>query len=404
MEFRLPEIGEGLYEAEVSRWLVKPGDAVRPGQGLLEVLTDKASMEVPAPFAGTIQELRAETGKQIKVGEVVLTYEGRNATAPTDEAPPVTDPKTPLPTPVRNSATASRASEAAPAKAAPSVRLLARKLGVDIDTVHGSGPDGRVLVEDPKAFTAPSTANPQAGAQAEPDYGKPGTRVKFQGVRRKIAENLARSKQTIPHYTYVDECDVSELVRIREALKEPLKLQGVRITYLAFFVKAVVGALQEMPIVNASLDEAAGEIVLHDRYHIGVAVATPSGLIVPVVRDAERLPLPELAREIERLRGEARAGRAKLEDLRGATFTVTSIGNIGGLFATPIIQPPQIGILGVGKIGKRPVCDEAGLIRAADMVFLSLTFDHRVLDGAVGAAFGNALIRRLSNPAALLVG
>ena len=246
-----------------------------------------------------------------------------------------------------------------------------------------------------------TAANPP-GASGWTDYGKPGTRVKFQGVRRKIAENLARSKQTIPHYTYVDECDVSDLVRIREALKEPLKKQGV-ITYLAFFVKAVVGALQEMPIVNASLDEAAGEIVLHDRYHIGVAVATPSGLIVPVVRDAERLSLPELAREIERLRGEARAGRAKLEDLRGATFTVTSIGNIGGLFATPIIHPPQVGILGVGKIGKRPVFDEAGQIRAADMVYLSLTFDHRVLDGAVGAAFGNALIRRL-NPAALLVG
>lgn len=403
MEFRLPEIGEGLYEAEVSRWLVKPGDAVRPGQGLLEVLTDKASMEVPAPFTGTIQELRAETGKQIKVGEIVLTYEGRNATAPANEAPPVTDTTAPLPTPARNSAAPSRA---APAKAAPSVRLLARKLGVDIDAVHGTGPDGRVLAEDLKSLAALATANPQAGAHAppEPDYGKPGTRVKFQGVRRKIAENLARSKQTIPHYTYVDECDVSELVRIREALKEPLKKQGVRITYLAFFVKAVIGALQEMPIVNASLDEAAGEIVLHDRYHVGVAVATPSGLIVPVVQDAERLPLPELAREIERLRGEARAGRAKLEDLRGATFTVTSIGNIGGLFATPIIQPPQIGILGVGKIGKRPVCDEAGLIRAADMVYLSLTFDHRVLDGAVGAAFGNALIRRLSNPAALLVG
>jgi 2-oxoisovalerate dehydrogenase E2 component (dihydrolipoyl transacylase) len=392
MEFHLPEIGEGLYEAEVSHWLVKPGDAVKPGQGLLEVLTDKATMEVPAPFTGTIEELRAEVGEAIKVGQVVLTYEGeRTVAAPTD-------------VPGKASVAVAEHKDGASVKAAPSVRLMARKLGIDIGQVHGSGADGRVLVEDLTGVATPRAANPQAAnPQARRDYGKPGTRVKFQGMRRKIAEHLVRAKQTIPHYTYVDECDVTDLVRMRESLKEPLSKQGIRITYLAFFVKAVVGALQEVPIVNASLDERATEIVLHDGYHIGVAVATASGLIVPVVRDADRKSLPELAREIERLRTDAVANRSKLEDLRGGTFTVTSIGNIGGLFATPIINYPEVGILGIGRITKRPVFDEHGRIKAADMVYLSLSFDHRVLDGAIGAAFGNALIRRLADPAALLL-
>jgi pyruvate dehydrogenase E2 component (dihydrolipoamide acetyltransferase)/2-oxoisovalerate dehydrogenase E2 component (dihydrolipoyl transacylase) len=278
---------------------------------------------------------------------------------------------------------------------------MARKLGIDIAAVRGSGPEGRILVEDLTRRLQPADAKPQA---AEPiDYGKPGTRIKFQGVRRKIAEHLVHAKHAIPHYTYVDECDVTDLVRLREALKEPFAKQGVRITYLPFLVKAVARALADVPIVNASLDETAGEVVLHDRYHIGMAVATPSGLMVPVVRDADRLSLIEIARTIERLSADARTGRSKLDDLRGGTFTVTSIGNIGGLIATPIIHYPQAGILGVGRIVKRPVFDTHGQIRAADMVYLSLTFDHRVLDGAVGAAFGNALIRRLTNPAALLI-
>jgi pyruvate dehydrogenase E2 component (dihydrolipoamide acetyltransferase)/2-oxoisovalerate dehydrogenase E2 component (dihydrolipoyl transacylase) len=404
MEFRLPEIGEGLYEAEVSRWLVRPGEAVRPGQGLLEVLTDKATMEVPAPFAGTIGQLRAEPGQQVKVGQVILTYQDKGAEEP--ETSPTPSPPAALPpaaAPPKAAVREGDGSTAVPAKAAPSVRLMARKLGIDINRVRGTGPQGRVLVEDLAAAATPQAANRQAG-QGAADYGKPGTRIKFQGVRRKIAEHLVHSKHTIPHYTYVDECDVTELVRLRESLKEPLAGQGVRVTYLAFLVKAAVGALKEVPIVNASLDEQAGEVVLHDRYDIGIAVATPGGLIVPVVRDADRLTLVEVAREVERLSAEARAGRSKLEDLRGGTFTVTSIGNIGGLFATPIIHHPQVGILGVGKVVKRPVFDAHGQIRAADLVYLSLTFDHRVLDGAVGAAFGNALIRRLQNPAALLIG
>jgi pyruvate dehydrogenase E2 component (dihydrolipoamide acetyltransferase)/2-oxoisovalerate dehydrogenase E2 component (dihydrolipoyl transacylase) len=405
MDFLLPELGEGVYEAEMSRWLVGPGEAVRPGQGLLEVLTDKATMEVPAPFTGTVGKLLVEPGQTLKIGQPVLTYEAAGAPAPVaakpekEAAPPTARAATPQAAARENNGEAG----GVPVKAAPSVRLMARKLGVDINRVRGSGPEGRILVEDLARSVAAAPVNAKRGAAAGEDYGTPGTRIKFQGVRRKIAEHMVQSKHAIPHYTYVDECDVTDLVRLRESLKESFARRGTRVTYLAFFVKAVVGALKDVPLVNASLDEEKGEIVLHDRYHVGIAVATPGGLIVPVIRDADKLGLLDAAREVERLSGEARAGTVKLDDLRGGTFTITSIGNIGGLFATPIILPPQVGILGVGKIVTRPVFDDHGQVRPADLVYLSLTFDHRVLDGAVGAAFGNAIIKRLRNPAALLL-
>jgi len=398
MEFRLPELGEGVYEAEAVRWLVQAGDAVKSGQTLLEVLTDKATMEVPAPFSGVVQTLLVEPGQKLKIGEVILNYEDKKGTPAKPAAKPTTETKAKAPTPsvARNNGAVSAA--AAAVKAAPSVRLMARKLGVDLTHVHGSGPGGRVLIEDLSQQVIKA-----APVAAPTDYGKPGTRVKFAGVRRKIAEQMVLSKHTIPHYTYVDECDVTELVKLREALKEPFAARGAKITYLAFFVKAAAQALKDVSIVNATLDEDKGEIVLHDQYHLGIAVATPSGLIVPVVRDADKKSMIEIAQEIERLSNDARLGKSRLEDLRGATFTITSFGNIGGLIATPIVPPGQLGILGIGKVVKRPVYDEHGQIRPADMVYLSLSFDHRVLDGAVGAAFGNAVIKRLRNPAALLL-
>jgi pyruvate dehydrogenase E2 component (dihydrolipoamide acetyltransferase)/2-oxoisovalerate dehydrogenase E2 component (dihydrolipoyl transacylase) len=244
-----------------------------------------------------------------------------------------------------------------------------------------------------------------AGTPHQPraDYGTPGTRIKIQGLRRKIAEHMVLSKRTIPHYSYVDECDVTELVRLREGLREAGARAGAKITYLAFFVKAVVAALKEVPLVNASLDDKVEEIVLHDRYNIGIAVAAPQGLIVPVVQEADKKDLLQVARDIERLSAQARAGRARLEDLRGGTFTITSVGNLGGLISTPIINHPEVGILGVGKVVKRPVYDATGNIRPADIVYLSLSFDHRVVDGAVGTAFGNAIIRQMQNPVAILV-
>jgi pyruvate dehydrogenase E2 component (dihydrolipoamide acetyltransferase)/2-oxoisovalerate dehydrogenase E2 component (dihydrolipoyl transacylase) len=222
-------------------------------------------------------------------------------------------------------------------------------------------------------------------------------------LRRRIAEHLVEAKNRIPHYSYIDECDVTELVNLRTALRDACAGRGLKLTYLAFFVKAAAMALKEVPIVNSSLDEATQEIVFHDRYHVGIAVATAGGLVVPVIHDADRKDLFTIAGEIDRLGNDARAGRIKLEDLRGGTFTLTSIGNIGGLISTPIINYPEVGIMGVGKVVRRPVYNSVGEIRPAEMLYLSFSFDHRVVDGAIGAVFGNAVTRHLHNPAALLL-
>jgi pyruvate dehydrogenase E2 component (dihydrolipoamide acetyltransferase)/2-oxoisovalerate dehydrogenase E2 component (dihydrolipoyl transacylase) len=403
MEFHLPELGEGVYEAELSRWLVKERDAVRPGQGLLEVLTDKATMEVPAPFAGTVTSLKVQEGQKLKVGDVVLSYEKTGA--PVEKAV-VSTPVAPSTAEVQAAPVATPFpgnGAAASVRAAPSVRVMARKLGVDLAKVKGSGPGGRILIDDLTTFLQPGTSQAIKAPTAEANLGTPGTRVKLHGLRRFIAEHMVHAKHTIPHYTYVDEMDATDLVKTRDGLRAA-NPDGVKITYMPFFVKAVVHALKEVPLVNASLDDAAGEIVLHDHYHIGIAVATPAGLLVPVVRDADKLSLTDCAREIERLTSAARAGKSKRQDLQGGTFTITSIGNIGGLFATPIIHHPQVGILGVGRLVKRPIFDGQMQVRAADMVYLSFSFDHRVVDGAVGTAFGNAVIRRLKNPVGLVVG
>jgi pyruvate/2-oxoglutarate dehydrogenase complex dihydrolipoamide acyltransferase (E2) component len=412
MDFHLPELGEGVYEAEVVRWLVKPGDVVKRAQVLLEVLTDKATMEVPAPFAGTIETLKAESGQQVKIGDIILTYSDAGSSSPAPAAsarPAEASPASPMP--VLAPARTGNGPVPTPVqvKAAPSVRQLAHKLGIDLRDVAGSGPQGRILSGDLTQFI--QSTRIQTGAPAPPeekktaafDVGKPGTRLKLQGLRRRIAEHMVHAKRTIPHYTYVDECDVTELVKLRESLRETVARKGVKLTYVPFFVKAVVNALKEVPIVNGSLDEAAGEIVLHDRYNIGLAVAAPSGLIVPVIAGADQLDLLQIAKEAERLSNEARTGKSRIEDLRGGTFTITSIGSLGGLFATPIVHHPELAILAIGKIVKRPVFDEHEQVRPAHMVYLSISCDHRVLDGAVATLFGNAIIRQLQNPAAMLL-
>ena len=286
MDFRLPELGEGVYEAEVVRWLVKPGDTIKRAQVLLEVLTDKATMEVPAPFAGTIESLRAEPGQRIKIGDVILTYSG-DATSAAGAAAvesaqvgiPAAAPVSALPARSGNGAVLTSGQ----VRAAPSVRQLAHKLGIDLRQVSGSGPLGRILADDLTHFIQ-STRFAAVPAEVKPDkkipafdLGKPGTRQKLQGLRRRIAEHMVEAVRSIPHYSYVDECDVTDLVKMRESLREDLARKGIKLTYLPFFVKAVVNALKEVPIVNSSLDEAGGEIVLHDQYNIGLAVAAPLG-------------------------------------------------------------------------------------------------------------------------------
>src|SRR3954471_20399641 len=321
MDFTLPELGEGVYEAELVRWLVQPGEAVKRGQPLLEVMTDKATMEAPAPFAGKISAVTREPGARLKVGTTILSYQLDGARAEAPSA--VVERAAPAAAPVPGPASASGPGGNGPAVvAAPSVRHLARKLGIDLARIRGSGPAGRILLDDlAPLISRGGAAKPQA-AEPPPEYGRPGTRIKLQGLRRKIAEHLVDAKRRIPHYSYVDECDVTDLVRLRHGIRDACANNGIKLTYLPFFVKAVAEALKEVPLVNSSLDEDSGDIVLHDKYHIGIAVATPGGLIVPVVRDADRKDLFAVAAEAERLGTEGKAGRARREDLRGSTFTV----------------------------------------------------------------------------------
>jgi len=377
-------------------------------------------MEVHARFAGTITALTAVPGTKVKVGQVVLSYDpigeltppgsGHQLAEPTVARANALDLPAMAATPARVSATTSNGH--APGKlppAAPSVRLLARKLGIDLGRIHGTGPGGRILIEDlaplikPRTITAEQSATASKTDTSKLDFGTAGTRQKLVGLRRRIAEHTVESKRHIPHYSYIDECDLTDLVRLRSQLRDPLSAAGVKLTYLAFFVKAVAQALKEVPIVNSTYDEPANEVVLHDKYNIGVAVAAPQGLIVPVIKNADKKDLISIASEIDQLGRDAKSGKSKLDDIRGGTFTVTSVGGIGGLISTPIINHPEVGIMGVGRVVKRPVYDAHGDLKPADVLYLSFSFDHRIVDGAIGAAFGNAVLRYLQAPALLLL-
>ena len=413
MDFPLPPVGEGLLEVELVRWLVRPGDAVTRGQPLAELMSDKATMELPAPFAGTVSGLAAAPGSKVHVGQVVLSYTPVGDIGANPERERGGDLTPSLALGVRPSsangppvATVAPPSPARLPPAAPSVRLLARKFGIDLAAVRGTGPHGRILLDDLAPLLRPSTSSPPAPPAPEApklDLGVAGTTVPLIGLRRKIAEHMVAAKRAVPHYSYIDECDLTDLVRLRGQLREPFAKAGVKLTYLAFFVKAAARALQDVPIVNSTFDEAAGQIRLHAHYHVGVATATPTGLVVPVVRDADKKDLAAVAAEIDRLTTDAKSGRSRPDDLKGGTFTVTSVGNLGGLISTPIVNHPEVGIMGVGRVVRRPVYDDAGDLRPADMLYLSFSFDHRIVDGAVGAVFGNAVIRQLQAPARLLL-
>jgi 2-oxoisovalerate dehydrogenase E2 component (dihydrolipoyl transacylase) len=373
---------------------------------------------VPSPFAGTVSTLAAAPGTKVKVGDLFLTYESVGDVVATPAPRGGGKPNPPTSFPKREGGERigdglRNGPALAPGHqppAAPSVRLLARKLGVELARVRGTGPGGRILVEDlapylrPKAGPADHPVPAPVGTDTTKlDFGVAGTRRKLVGMRRRIAEHMVEAKNKIPHYSYIDECDLTDLVRIRAQLRDPLAKVGVKLTYLAFFVKATARALKDVPIVNSTFDEPAGEVVLLDHYNIGVAVAAPGGLIVPVIRDAEKKDILAIALEIDRLSSDAKAGKSKLEDLKGGTFTVTSIGGIGGLISTPIINYPEVGIMGLGKVVKRPLYDANGELKPHDIVYLSFSFDHRIVDGAVGVAFGNAVVRYLQAPGLLLL-
>jgi pyruvate dehydrogenase E2 component (dihydrolipoamide acetyltransferase) len=387
-DFKLPDLGEGVTEAEVDRWLVSEGDVVGEDDPIVELITDKATAEIPSPYEGVVSRIHVKAGEVVPVGTVLITI-GEPAGDGAGSAPP--PPPPPPAAAVSSSPVAETGSSNASVKAMPPVRKLARDLGVDIGSVRGTGPEGRVLREDVEAAARKEAPAPAAisGGRREP----------LRGVRRLIAERMSAAHRVVPPVTHVEECDVTELDATRKLVNER-NPDELRLTYMPFIVKAVVAGLKQYPALNASLDEDAGEIVFHDRYDIGIAVDTPSGLVVPVVRDADRKRLREVAADVDRLARGAREGTLRSDDLKGGTFTISSPGPFGGLMATPIVFHPQSAILGVHRAQERPVVRE-GQIVIRQMMNLSITFDHRILDGMTAAKFVLDVAKLLEHPAAL---
>ena len=427
--FVLPDLGEGLTEAEIVKVLVKEGDVVGEDTPLLEVETDKAQVEIPSPLSGRVLTIHVQPHQTVKVGAVLVTF----ADAETS-IPPVTAAEP-------SGASAEPASRAAPTlpgvvgshrgpvPATPATRRLARELRVDLHLVHGTGSGGRVTDEDVRSAAAgpgsgqptaappsgeqvPSSEPPAAprplavGAEAPPlprfEQWGPIERQPLSHLRRTIAERMTLSATVIPHVTHFDRADITELDAIINRNLEPARVHGVILTLTSFLLKAMALALRDHPQFNASLDAATGEIILKRYYHLGVAVATARGLIVPVLRDVDKKPIRELARELAALATRVRDGKASLDDLRGGTCTITNIGALGGTGAIPIINYPEVAILGVARGRLEPVVRE-GQIVPRMLLPLSLTFDHRVADGADGARLAAAIIGRLERPEQLLL-
>jgi pyruvate dehydrogenase E2 component (dihydrolipoamide acetyltransferase) len=355
-QFKLPDLGEGLTEGEIARWLVSVGDEIAEDQPLVEIQTDKTTVEIPSPAAGEVAQILVEEGAVVPVGTVLVVI-GTDGAVP--EQPPPAPSRGQAPGPVPS----------AKVRATPLVRRLAQELGVALESLQGTGPQGRVTEQDVRGAT---TSEGQA-----PGPGSEGRREPLRGVRRLIAEHMARAHREVPPVTWVEECDFSNV---------DLKL------LVPTVLKACAEALQEYPEVNARLE--GDEIVFLERYDLGVAVQTDDGLVVPVVRDCDTRSLEELGAEAARLAEAARAGSLKPEELRGSTFTVTSAGKLAGLFQTPIVNYPEVAILSVGRVAERPVVRN-GQVEIALLGYIALTFDHRVVDGARAAEFGLAVIRRL---------
>ena len=424
-EFKLPDIGEGITEGEIVSWLVKPGDVVKEDQAMVEVMTDKATVTITAPKSGTVLETHGKVGDVIAVHSVMVVFDLQGATpAPVHEANGAPAGKTDQDT---NDGAGRSGSVGGPPESAdgaryfnekplatPATRRLAREMNVDLRRVPPSGAQGRVTKVDLESFARqPSTAAPAHPTLEEVHHegqsrGKAAEskdlqeRVPLAGLRRKIAQKMTASKQTAAHFTFVEECDATELKSMRTRLMGSAQAMGVKLTYLPFIVKAATFALKKHPMLNVTLDAASNEIVFRKYFHIGVATATDAGLVVVVVKDADRKSIVEIARDIERMAGDARAGHSKVEDLQGSTFTITSLGPQSGLLATPIINYPEVAILGVHRIKERAVVKN-GQICVGDVMLLSLSFDHRVVDGHVGAAFAYEVIGYLEQPDRLLL-
>jgi pyruvate dehydrogenase E2 component (dihydrolipoamide acetyltransferase) len=400
-EFKLPDIGEGVHEGEVVKWFVKEGDAVKENDPIVEVMTDKVTVQIPSPVTGKILQLRAKEGEVVKVGNTLVVFGEAGETAP--PRPEAARPASAPPPPVMTAAPPAP-GPSGEVLAAPAVRRLAKELNVNIAAIRGSGPQGRLTEDDVrKAAQSPPRV---AVAMAPPTTaaGPTGTeqRIPIHGLRKRIFEKMAKSNATAAHFTYVEEVDMTQLVHLRDHLKPTAERKGVKLTFLPFFVKAVLAALVEFPTLNSSVDDDRGEIVVKRYYNIGIATATDEGLTVTVVHEADKKSLWDLAKEIDRLAAAARDKKLSLQDVQGSTFTITSLGKEGGILATPIINWPEVAILGVHKIEKRPVVrDDQIAIR--EMMYLSCSFDHRVIDGHVGAAFVQSVRNYLEHPATIFV-
>lgn len=415
-EFRMPELAESVVEGEIIRWLVPVGEYVAEEAPLVEVMTDKATVEITSPFAGTLVEQVHAEGAVVPVGEVIARFETTGeAKQPKPEAPaPADGDELSLFKAQGEASSASyQISRPAPSKpqaapvvhtrdafgrvlAVPAARKLARERGIDLQHVQGSGPNGRIRVADVEAH------EPGIARLRPSDLRALETRKPVRGLRRVIAKQLTKSHLDTVRTLHVDEADVSSLVTVRNVLKPVAEARGVKLSYLPFFMKAVAQALAEFPMINASLDEETNEIIEKGYYNLGMAVATDNGLVVPVVKHVDTLDVIEIGREVQRLAAAARDNSLTPEDFQDGTFSLTNIGSLGGLFSFPIINLPEAAILGVHSIKKRPVVLEDDSIEARSMVYLSLSFDHRIVDGAEGAMFTSRVIELMEAPEQLI--
>ncbi len=415
-EFRLPDLGEGIAEGELIKWLVKEGDKVDEHQPIVELETDKAVVQVPSPKSGTLLKLNGNPGDKIRVGDIlcVIGESGEKVAkvsatiqkAPAkkmsttvigqlEEAPDEEEEKKVVPMPPKKVAEAVVA-------VLPAVRKLAQEMGVDISKVQGSGPDGRITEDDVRRGAGKIVKETRAPSVTFEQFGRV-LRIPLKGIRKAIAENMSRSLSTAAHVTHMDSADVTKLADFREKEKEESEKKGVHLTFLPFIVKAVVLALKEFPFVNSSLDDEKQEIVIRQYYNIGIAVDTQAGLMVPVVHNANEKTIIEIARDIWRTAELARTREIQLKDLQGGTFTITNIGSLGGVWATPVINWPECAILALGKISEQPVVVD-GKVVVRKILPMSLSFDHRIIDGAIAAKFVSEVKRHLEDPAALLMG
>ncbi len=428
-EFKLPDLGEGMHEAEIVQWLVKPGDTIKLDQTMVKVETDKAVVEIPSPVAGLVAEIRVQDGQVAKVGDVLVVFEASaNGGGSTPSQDSISIPATTQPTSIPS---ASPAAQTATTKqrvlAAPAVRKLAFELGIDLEQVTPSNPGGRVTIEDVRAYAeqvkaasihpvspAPAAVHgeveqiiPQATPAITQRAEQPVTpaqdeRQPLTGLRKRIAEHMGRSWRTIPHATAFDEVDGGALAALREALKPVAEKRDVRLTYIPLLIKLLIPLLKEFPVFNASLDEERREIIYKRSYHIGVATATSEGLLVPVLRNADRLTLLEIASNLERLIEGAKKRTLSLPELSGSTFTLNNVGSFGGSSGTPIINHPEVAILAVGRLQDKAVVLQGAVI-VRPMIPLALSFDHRLIDGAMAGAFLARFKELVENPQQLML-